>query len=99
LPGTDKGGSFYAVVPPSPYAKAPAEWAGATKKADWRVLASAPHLQGIENSIAKFFGGERKKLVLVGPALYAIERRQGELMPSIQVYKQKGRWYFATLAT
>jgi hypothetical protein len=86
------------VQPPTSPAQSPEEWAKQTwaklTKKDWRLLASAPSLQALEQSIAKYYYGP-KKLIAVGPEVYAVERGSaGDLIPSVKVYKNKGRWYF-----
>lgn len=62
-----------------------------------KLLASSPTLEGIQDCIAKFYGGERKKLQEYAPGRWLVCRVSGQHIPNMLVVLRNGRYRFETV--
>lgn len=58
------------------------------------LLASAPTLEGIGAQIARFYGGEIKRLFHVGGPEWIVLQQSGAQIEGVRVILRKGRYRF-----
>lgn len=64
-----------------------------------KLLASAPSLDAIGDSVARFYCGERKELVAQDDGTWAIRSPvTGRTFPDVRVIARKGRYRFEMVA-
>lgn len=61
-----------------------------------KLLASAALLPDIQDLIARFYGGERKHMILMAPNEWRLERKEG-LIPGVRVVLKRGRYRFEAI--